>query len=176
MPLKPTETYPAGGVDSRSNPISMPKDRYRAVHDLWPQQDGSFRLRDGYALLANGLQPNVPIHSIVSVVGPGPSYTPLIVFWQNTTPYIYDTVAETVTSSTLRGQPIQSGSRFCYYYQNGHLHAFNGTDAKWFDGTIWRDIGLPTLTKVQLASVFVHQGLSAITPTEALAVTLTSAS
>lgn len=139
----------------------MPKDRYLEVHDLWPQQDGSFRLRDGYTLLKNGLQDGVPIHSITSVTGPAPTYTPIIVFWQNKTPYILNQSTSTITPATVKGTAIQVNARFCYFYANGHLHAFNGTDAKWFDGTYWRDIGLPTLTAAQLAAIGVATGFEA---------------
>lgn len=172
MPLKPLDTFPAGGVSSRDNPIVMPPERYLAVRDLWPQMDGSFRLRDGYSLLFEGSEPGVPIHSIVSVIGPGPTYTPLIVFWQGTVPYVYDTVAKTVSSPAIKGKAIQSSARFCYVYVPGKLYAYNGSDAKWFDGIVWRDIGLPKLTNAQVAEVIVSQGLSAITPDEAAAVTL----
>lgn len=170
--LKPIDTYPAGGVDSRSNPVNMPPGRYLYVRDLWPQQDGSFRLRDGYSQYVAGLQASVPIYSIFPVVGPGPNYAPLIVFWQNKTPYTLDPSTLTITSPTVKGTPIASGARWSYFYTNGHLHAFNGTDAKWFDGVYWRDIGLPTLTAAQVAAIRVATGLEAPTLVQATAVTL----
>ncbi len=170
--LKPVDTYPAGGVDSRSNPVNMPPGRYLYVRDFWPQQDGSFRLRDGYSQYVAGLQASVPIYSITPVVGPGPDYKPLVVFWQNKTPYVLDPSTRTITSPTVKGAAIASGARWSYFYANGHLHAFNGTDAKWFDGTYWRDVGLPTLTPTQLAAITVTIGLEAITPTQANAATL----
>jgi hypothetical protein len=146
------------------------------VHDFWPQQDGSYRLRDGYTLYATGLQAGLPIHSVVSVTGPAPSFTPLVVFWQGKVPYVIDQAMNVVTTPTIRGTAIQSSSRFSYFYTNGHLHAFNGTDAKWFDGTAWRDIGLPSLTSAQAAAVIMQPGLEAITPTQATAVVMTAAS
>lgn len=294
MPLKPIEKFPAGGVDSRSNPISMPADRWLQVQDLWPQQDGGFRLRDGYTLLASGLQTGVPIHSVISVngssstvgylplptltniinwpsawnqtpgtfyvtlvmidnngliyksaeVGPlvfdgshtihfnwsslppnaatyyvywgtapgaenqfftipaasmglnstfgGPGFgtpgsippgqiiagqfKPFIVFWQGTTPYICDPATGIVTTPLVRGNAVASSARFSYFYANGHLHAFNGTDAKWFDGVQWRDIGLPTLTAAQAAAIAITPGLQAITPSQASAVGVAAAS
>jgi hypothetical protein len=246
MPLKPAETYPAGGVDSRSNPITMPVDRCLEVHDFWPQQDGSYRLRDGYTLYATGLQPNVPIHSVTSVTGGAgsqlttttdaisstgigyvnvvsttglstgqqvvidsggnketvtildvaafsfeanftkthlsgvavsePPFASIVIFWQNTTPYVLDQTTHVITSPTVKGAAIASNARFSYFYANGHLHAFNGTDAKWFDGTYWRDIGLPTLTPAQAAAITFLPGLEAITPAQAAAVTLAAAS
>lgn len=170
--LKPVDTYPAGGVDSRSNPVNMPPGRYLYVRDFWPQQDGSFRLRDGYSQYVGGLQPNVPIYSIQPVVGTGPNYKPLIVFWQNLTPYTLDPFSMTITSPIVKGAAIQSGARWSYFYTNGHLHAFNGTDAKWYDGVYWRDIGLPTLTAAQIAGITVTQGLAAVTQTQANAAAL----
>ncbi len=241
MALKPLDTYPAGGVDSRSNPIVEPPDRCLEVHDFWPQQDGSYRLRDGYTLYAQGLQGGVPIHSVVSIVsqgpvvedfsttttapitapgvqnvkvaaingmldggyaqidtganaevvliasiddgGPGsPGFTgnftkthlsgvpvvgvagpsaPLVVFWQGTVPYVLNPASGAVYAPLVKGAAIQSSSRFSYFYANGHLHAFNGTDAKWFDGFYWRDIGLPILTAAQAASIKVQTGLEA---------------
>jgi hypothetical protein len=170
--LKPIDTYPAGGVDSRSNPINMPPGRYLYVRDLWPQQDGSFRLRDGYSQYVAGLQASVPIYSITPVVGPGPTYKPLIVFWQNKTPYVLDPSTLTITAPTVKGTAIASGARWSYFYTNGHLHAFNGTDAKWFDGVYWRDIGLPTLTAAQLNAIRVATGFEAPTVAQANAVAL----
>src|SRR6266566_1859064 len=108
MGLRPLDAYPAGGVDSRSNPINMPRDRYLLVRNFWPQQDGGFRLRDGYRILVPGAQAGVPIHSIIGVTGPGPLYKPLVVFWQGTTPYIFDPATITVTTPTVRGTPVQS--------------------------------------------------------------------
>ena len=164
MPLKPLDTYPAGGVDSRSNPVNMPPGRYLYVRDLWPQQDGSFRLRDGYSQYVAGLQANVPIYSITPVTGPGPNYKPLIVFWQNKTPYTLDPATLTITAPTVKGTAIASGARWSYFYTDGHLHAFNGTDAKWFDGVFWRDIGLPTLTAAQVAAISISLGKPGLTP------------
>lgn len=177
MPLKAAEQYPAGGVDSRSNPIAMPPDRCLEVHDFWPQQDGSYRLRDGYVLQVAGPQANVPIHSVISITGPAPTYTPIVVFWQNKTPYVLNQSTNTVSTPTIKGAAIGSNSRFTYFYTDGHLHAFNGTDAKWFDGTYWRDIGLPTLTAGQVAAISVAvDGSVGLTPAQAAAITLTFAS
>lgn len=174
--LKPIDTYPAGGVDSRSNPVNMPQGRYLYVRDLWPQQDGSFRLRDGYSQYVAGLQSNVPIYSITPVVGPGPSYKPLIVFWQNKTAYTLDPSTLTITAPTIKGTAIASSARWSYFYTNGHLHAFNGTDAKWFDGVYWRDIGLPTLTAGQVAAISVIGGPQGLTPAEVSGISLAFAS
>ena len=175
MGLKPLDGFPAGGVDSRSNPIVMPVDRYLQVHDLWPREDGSFQLRDGYTLQVNGLQPSVPIHSIVSVIGPGPGYKPLLVFWQNTTPYVFDWATNALSSPVVRGTPVASGSRFSYFYTNGHLHAFNGTAAKWFDGITWRDIGLSLPPATPIANLQVVQSVPEFSAAQAAAVTLTLA-
>lgn len=174
MGLKPLDGFPAGGVDSRSNPIVMPVDRYLQVHDFWPREDGSFQLRDGYTLQVNGLQPSVPLHSIISVIGPGPGYKPLLVFWQSTTPYVFDWSTNALSSPVVRGTPIASGSRFSYFYTNGHLHAFNGTDAKWFDGITWRDIGLP-LPPSSIQNLRVVQSVTEFSTAQANAVTLTLA-
>lgn len=174
MPFKPIDTFPAGGVDSRSNPINMPPNRYLEVLNFWPREDGSFQLRDGYSQFVAGLQGNVPIYSICPVVGPGPDYKDLIVFWQNKVPYVLDPATNVITSPTIKGTAIASPTRWSYFYTDGHLHAFNGTDAKWFDGVYWRDIGLPQLSGV--SSVAIAQGIAGITPTQAAAVTLTFSS
>lgn len=158
--------------------MTMPRDRYLMVHDLWPQADGSFRLRDGYTLMFEGLQPNVPIHSITSFLGAAPAYKPQIVFWQNETPYVWD--GKNLNEATVRGTPIRSSSRWCYFTVKGDngltLHAFNGTDAKWFDNTAWRDIGLPKLTKDQGDNVGVSLGVQEISQSDATAVSLSFSS
>lgn len=175
MPLKQLESYPAGGVSSRDNPISYPLDRYLRMANFWPQQDGSVRLRDGYTLYAQGLS-GVPIHSIIGVVGPGPAYARLIVFWQGKIPYILDPATKGIIPATVRGATIRTSDRFCYFCTPGKLYAFNGTDSKWFDGVVWRDVGLPRLTADQVANVVVAEGLHSISSTDAAAVTLTPAS
>ena len=176
MPLKQNETFPAGGVSSRDNPVAMPPNRYLMLKNFWPQTNGELRLRDGYSLYANGLQPDVPIHSIVGIVGPGPDYKRLIVFWQAKTPYLLDPETRSVSAPTVRGTAVQSGERFCYFQTDQKLYAFNGTDAKFFDGTVWRDVGLPKLTKDQADAVVVAQGLAAISESEAAAAAVASGS
>lgn len=176
MPLKPIENFPAGGVSSRDNPLAYPPDRYLMLKNFWPQVGGELRLRDGYSLYATGLQPGVPVHSIVGIVGPGPDYKRLIVFWQEKTPYLLDPDGRTITTPTIRGTPIQSSSRFCYFSTGRHLHAYNGTDAKFFDGLVWRDIGLPRLTKAEADAVVVAEGLASISTADAAAVTVADAS
>lgn len=153
----------------------MPIDRYLYMSDFWPQQDGSLRLRDGYAKFASGVQPNVQVHSIQGVVGAGPAYKRLIVYWQNKVPYTLDPATGISSIPQIRGAAIQSNDRFCYFYTNGHLHAFNGTDAKFFDGAIWRDIGLPQLDKTLAAAFIITPSVREFSPTEASAVTLTLA-
>ena len=176
MPYKPIESFPAGGVDSRSNPIVMPPDAFLSLVNWWPRQDGSLQLRDGYSLIKNtGV--TYPIYSIQPITGPGPSYKHLIIFWQNKVPYTLDPSTGIITTPIIKGAAITSGARFNYFYTNGHLHAFNGTDAKWFDGVYWRDIGLPTLTAAQVAAISVGvDGATGLTPTQASAITLTFAS
>ena len=174
MPLKAIDSYVAGGVDSRSNPINMPTDSYLLLENFWPQQDGSLRLRDGYVLFANG-NPTTSIYSIQPFTGPGPAYLPLVMFWQNKVPYIIDPNTKQITSPAILGTAIQSSSRFVYFYTDGHLHAFNGTDAKWFDGYVWRDIGLPQPDLTAAALIQIVESVNEFTSTQQGAVTLTLA-
>lgn len=172
MPLKQLESYPAGGVSSRDNPVTMPNDRYLLMRNFWPQQDGSLRLRDGYSPYASGIVQGVLPHSIVPITGPGPDYKKLIVFWQGTNPLLLDPATRQVSTTIVRGAPIQSSAKFCYFYTNGHLHAFNGIDAKWFDGFAWRDIGLPKPDADSIAAMSVVASVREFSAAEAAAVTL----
>jgi hypothetical protein len=174
MPLKPVDSYVSGGVDSRSNPINMPPDSYLLLENFWPQQDGSLRLRDGYVLFAEGV-PDVSVYSIQPFTGPGPAYAPLVMFWQNMVPYVVDPSTGEMTSPSVLGTPIQSSARFCYFYTDGHLHAFNGTDAKWYDGYVWRDIGLPQPDLDSAANITIVESVNEFSATQAAAVTLTLA-
>src|SRR5215467_1129551 len=50
--LKAIEQAAFGGVDSRSNPITMPQNRFLVLRNWLPRVDGHLELRDGYTLQA----------------------------------------------------------------------------------------------------------------------------
>lgn len=51
-PIRPVDDpVPGGGVDSRSNPVNMPQNRYLLLRNWVPRQDGTLQLRDGYTLI-----------------------------------------------------------------------------------------------------------------------------
>lgn len=47
-PIKVADATDFGGVDSRSNPINMPRDRFIMLRNFVARQDGHLQLRDGY--------------------------------------------------------------------------------------------------------------------------------
>jgi hypothetical protein len=57
-PIRVLDSDIAGGVDSRSNPINMPKDRFLLLCNWVPKADGHLQLRDGYiAVTATPVNP-----------------------------------------------------------------------------------------------------------------------
>ena len=147
----------------------MPADRYLAVHDLWPQQDGSLRTKGRLHITGEwDWSRRDSFHCVGCRSGAGPNAAYCILAGNDALRIQHGHCGR--QRQPLKELQVASGARFCYFYTNGHLHAFNGTDAKWFDGIVWRDIGLPTFTAAQLAAINVAEGLSAITPTEASSV------
>jgi hypothetical protein len=176
-PLKAIEQANWGGVDSRSNPIAEPQNKFLQLTNWRVRIDGHLELRPGYATAF----PNLPtlgggaLHSIYGFVSrgaeippgggppPGPAAgTRCVLFWQGTTPYIirFDTGA--VYNPVILGNPITSSHRWQYALgKNSKIYMHNGTDRKFFDGLVMRDIGLPMPTATSLASVVVTSGTPA---------------
>lgn len=178
MSLKPIEQFPAGGVDSYSNPVRMSTNRYLRVRNLMPRPNGEFELRDGYSeVTMQTVDTSLPIHSITSFFDLTTGQY-VVLFWQGTIPKKLDLSSWEIAVVAVLGQAIQAGDEFSYALSGtGHLLAFNGTDKKWYatEGGIaaWRDVGLREPTDDEVADVAITEGVRELTTVEAPAVTLT---
>lgn len=155
MGLTAVEQANFGGVDSRSNPLSMPQDRAIKSLNFSPQRDGHLQLRRGYEKVSMSEVTNAPIHSIVSMRKIGGAEK--TVFFQGTVPKVRS-IGGAIATPPVKGTPINSDAHFSYTFANGMLYAFSETDEKVFDGTCWRDPGLPALYPVNVADVVVSIG------------------
>jgi hypothetical protein len=185
-PLKAIEQASYGGVDSRSNPINMPQNRFLLLRNWRPRADGHLELREGYTEVDMSLDPGfasgVAVHSIspylfaTPVQGVDATHVPVftntdgspanglqcILFWRDKVPYLRRLDTGVTVSPPIDGAAIQSSHRWQYALgKSGYLYMHNGTDMKFFDGVEFRDIGLPTLSAAQIAGINVQEGLSA---------------
>src|SRR2546430_14975006 len=94
---------------------------------------------------------------------------------QGTTLKQLDTSTNTVTTPATRGAAVASSAKGAGYFANNRFHYGNGTDQKWFDGTTWRDNGIPALTFAQVQNVVIYQSVSELTAAQASTITLTAA-
>ena len=178
MALKPVDQFPAGGVDSYSNPLQMSTNRYLRVRNLVPRPNGEVTLRDGYSRVTmQAVDPSQPIHSI-SPFFDQTTGDHVVIFWQGKTPKLLNLTDWSISTLSVRGTSIQSSEPYSYVLTGlGHLMAFNGTDKKWFatyNGvSAWRDVGLRTPTDDEIANVAITEGVREMSPDEASAVTLT---
>jgi len=183
-PLKAIEQAQFGGVDSRSNPVVMPQERFLRLRNWRPRPDGHLELRDGYTLItpvdADASTPGLGgPHSITPYIvatpaGPSGVGTPIsgfsngdicVFFWRGGDPFLRRVsdghTVNLASASLIKGNPIASANRYQYALgKDGFLYMHNGTDAKFFDGAYLRDIGLPTLSPSQLAGIAVSAGFS----------------
>lgn len=170
-PLRPFEQIDAGGVDSRSNPVNMPRNRALRCLNWVPKNAGFWEQRWGYS--------SVTMSSVLggAITGLFPYRTwdghKFVVFVQGTTLQTIDTATGTVTTPTVLGTPIASSAKGNAYFAANRLHYGNGTDQKWFDSTNWRNNGLPALTVAQIQNVIAVEGVRELTPSEASSITLT---
>jgi hypothetical protein len=171
--LLPFEQIDAGGVDSRSNPINMPRNRALRCLNWVPKQAGYWELRWGYSAVTMSTVSAVAIHSIFPYrTWDGHKY---VIFMQGTTWKTLDTSNGNVTTPTVRGAAIASSAKGAGFLGNNRFHYGNGTDQKWFDSTTWRDSGLPVLTFTQVQNVTITEGVRELLSTEASTITLTGA-
>jgi hypothetical protein len=178
--LKAFEQIDSGGVDSRSNPINFPRNRALRCLNWCPRQGGWWELRYGYSTVTM----STVTASAISGMFPyrqwgGNRYT---IFMQGTTWKVLNNATGTVTTPTVLSAAIASSAKGNGYFANNRFHYGNGTDQKWFDGTNWRDSGLPTpAAEAALDPPFtsivqsVGEGIRELKPSEASAVTLTPA-
>jgi hypothetical protein len=172
--VNPFEQIDAGGVDSRSNPLGLPKNRALRCLNWVPRNAGFWEQRWGYSTVTMNVVSNSPIHSIFPYrTWDGHKY---VLFMSNDkTLKALDTFIGAVTTPTVKGTAIASSAKGSGYFAANRFHYGNGTDQKYFDGTNWRDNGLPALTAAQVLNVTIGEGTREILPAEASAVTLTPA-
>ncbi len=171
--LRPFEEIDAGGVDSRSNPINLPRNRALRCLNWVPKQAGFWELRWGYSTVTMSTVSASAIHSIFPYrTNTGGKF---VLFMQGTTLKQLDTSSNTVTTPAVRGAAVASSAKGAGFFANNRFHYGNGTDQKWFDGTTWRTSGLPALTLAQVQNVTVTEGVRELTGTEASTITLTGA-
>lgn len=171
--LRPFEQIDAGGVDSRSNPLNLPRNRALRCLNWMPKQAGFWELRWGYTTVSMSSVSAAAIHSIFPYrTWDGHKY---VLFMQGPTLKNLDTATGTVTTPTVRGAAVSSAAKGAGFFANNRFHYGNGTDQKWFDATTWRTSGLPALTFQQVQNVTVTEGVRELTATQASTVTLTGA-
>jgi hypothetical protein len=172
MGLKVVEVMNFGGVDSRSNPINMPANRAIYSKNLLPMEAGFLRLRDGYTRQFTGSGTGA-VHSGFSFrLSNGAKY---VCYFQGKIPYVRNLSTGAITSPTVRGTAIASSARWSMFFSNARLYAFNGTDKKFFDGSVWRDVGIRPLTSAEVSGVTITDGVRQITASEATTVALSAA-
>ena len=171
--LRAFEQIDAGGVDSRSNPINMPRNRALRCLNWVPKQAGYWELRWGYTTVSMSTVSASAIHGVFPYrTWSGGKF---ILFMQGTTFNVLDTSTGIVSTPTVKGTAIASSAKGSGYFINNRFHYGNGTDQKWFDGTNWRDNGLPVLTTAQIQNITVTEGVRELKTSEASAITLTPA-
>jgi hypothetical protein len=170
--LKAFEQIDAGGVDSRSNPINLPRNRALRCQNWVPKQAGFWELRYGYSSVTMSSVTASAIHSMFPYrTWDGHKY---VLFMQGTTLKTLDTATGTVTTPTVLGTAIASSAKGAGYFANNRFHYGNGTDQEWFDAVSWRPNGLPALTTAQIQNIAVSEGVRELTPAQASAITLTA--
>lgn len=172
--LRPFEQIDAGGVDSRSNPINMPRNRALRCLNWVPRQAGFWEQRWGYSTVTMSTVTASPIHSMFPYrTWNGNKF---VLFMSNDkTLKVLDTATNTVTTPALRGTAIASTAKGNGFFANNRFHYGNGTDQKWFDGSTWRDSGLPQLDAIaNLSGITVVEGTRELKAAEASSVTLTA--
>ncbi len=171
--LQAFEQIDAGGVDSRSNPINMARNRALRCLNWCPQQAGYWQLRFGYSTVSMSTVSASAIHSMFPYRLA--TATKYVLFMQGTTLKTLDTSTGTVTTPSVRGAAIASSAKGAGAFAANRFHYGNGTDQKWFDGTTWRDSGLSTLTLLQIQNITVTEGVRELTIAQAASITLTAA-
>jgi hypothetical protein len=176
-PLKGIEQASFGGVDSRSNPVVMPLNRYVKLRNWRPRPDGHIELREGYTqadMSGDADAGTAAIHSISTYMVATPEEglkagaqiftngTECIFFWRGIKPYLRRLDTGETHIPPIDGAPIESTNRWQYALgKSGYLYMHNGTDMKFFDGVKLRDIGLPILSASQAGAISVAEGMGA---------------
>jgi hypothetical protein len=170
--LRPLEQIDAGGVDSRSNPINMPRNRALRCINWAPKQAGFWELRYGYSTVSMSIATSAAIHSLFPYrTWDGTKY---VLFMQGTLLNVLNTGTGVVTTPTVLGDPVASSAKGMGYFANNRFHYGNGTDQKWFDASVWRNNGLRSLTAAEIQNIIIVEGVREFKATEASTVTLTA--
>lgn len=154
--VEPLEQVEFGGVDSRSNPINMPTNRLLRCLNWVPKQAGFLELRWGYS--------TVTMSAVTATAASGLfpfrlwNGTKYVLIFQGTTWNLFAVSSGTVTTPTVRGFAVSSSAKGNISVFNNRLHYGNGTDQKFFDGSVWRDSGIRAATAAEAASVSVAAG------------------
>jgi hypothetical protein len=141
--IQPLEQVDFGGVDSRSNPINMPTNRLLRCLNWVPKQAGLMELRWGYTTVSMNTVITSPISGLIPFRQWGPNGSKFVLLFQGTTWSFFNVSTNILTTPTPRGAAIQSSAKGQSYVFSNRLHYGNGTDQKFFDGTTWRDNGIP---------------------------------
>lgn len=149
--LSPIEQVQFGGVDSRSNPINLPKNRLLRCLNWCPRQAGFLELRWGYSTVSMTTVTATAISGLIPYrQWDGTKY---VLIFQGTTWTTFAVVGGIVSTPTIRGAAISSGSAGNGYFFSNRLHYGNGLDQKFFDGTTWRDSGVRAPTTFVLTKL-----------------------
>jgi hypothetical protein len=171
--LRPFEQIDAGGVDSRSNPINMPRNRALRCLNWVPRQAGFWELRYGYSTVTMSTVTASAIHSIFPYrTWDGNKY---VIFGQGTMLNVLNTATGAVTTPTRYDGNFASSAKAQGYFAANRFHYGNGTDQQWYDGTAWRANGLRALVAADIQNVTVVEGVRELTTAQASTITLTSA-
>jgi hypothetical protein len=173
MPLKPFEDFDLGGVDSRSNPLNLPKNRFLRCLNWVPKEAGYFEQRWGYSTVSVSTTSASQIHTLI----PYTLYngTKYLIRFQGTTPFQIALAGGAVTNPTVRGAAFASSAGGSFYSFSNRIHYGNGTDQKWFDGTTWRDNGLRSLTAAEVANIVLGFGVIELSTDQNSTISLTAA-
>jgi hypothetical protein len=179
MPNPVLEQFDIGnGVDSRSNPLNLPRNRALRMRNFAPPDSNVLQLRYGFSTVTmSGSTSTASINSLIpyTLYDATGSETPYLVIHQSTSLRAMNISTGAVTSPTVRGAALASTASYSSYLANGKVHFGNGTDQKWFDGTTVRDNGLRALTTTEVANVIISLGSYELSATENSTIALTAA-
>lgn len=163
------------GVDSRSNPLNMPRNRALRMRNYNPRDSGVLELRWGFSTVTmTGSTSTAAINSLLpyTFFDNSGNETPYVIIGQGLNLRVMNITSSAVTQPSLRGAPLASTATFASYLANGKVHIGNGTDQKWFDGATFRDNGLRSLSTAELTPVGVFASMPQIGNTTLSAITL----
>lgn len=172
MSVKPFEIVEFGGVDSRSNPVNMPRNRALRCLNWAPKQDGHLELRYGYSTESMNSVTVTAIHSLFPYQSWDATKKYLLVGQDNIL-RVHDLSLNTESAPAVRGAAIASSAKWGSYVANNRIHLGNGTDQKFFDGTTLRDSGLRAPTSAEVANVVVYESVRELTVAENSTISLT---